>query len=57
MLKNFKWYRKLQGGVWYKHQYIKDALQLTLNPGDTFWARYANVNKFSKVIKIENYEK
>jgi hypothetical protein len=37
-LTNFKWYRKLLGGGWYKHQFTKDARELTFDEGTTFWA-------------------
>jgi len=40
-LRKLKLYRKLKGGVWYKHK--------------NTWARYGELNRFTKVIKIENY--
>lgn len=52
---NFRWYRKLRKGNWYKHQFTKDAEQITFASGKTWWARYGEINRYSKVIKKENY--
>lgn len=52
---NFKWYRKLTGGLWHKHQYTEDASQITLTPGNTFWARYGKLNRYTDVIDVESY--
>lgn len=51
----YKWYRKLSGGYWYKHQFTKDAEQLTFPQGKTWWARYDVCNRYSIVIDKENY--
>lgn len=55
-LSNLKWYRKLKGGIWYKHEFTKDAEELTFPRLGIFWARYGNINRYSKVIKTEIYE-
>jgi hypothetical protein len=39
-LGRFFWYRKLRKGYWYKHQFTKDAQELTFPQGKTWWARY-----------------
>ena len=49
----FKWYRKLRKGTWYKHQFTKDAEELTFLQGDTWWARYDKINRYSDVIATE----
>jgi hypothetical protein len=49
----FKWYRKLRKGTWYKHQFTKDAEELTFPQGDTWWARYGKINRYSNVIATE----
>lgn len=55
MFADFKWYRKWQGGVWYKHEFTHDAMQITLPPCSTFWARYGKINRYTDVIKTEDY--
>ena len=55
-MKRFKWFRKLKGGIWYKHEFTKDAEELTFPQGMTWWARYGEINRYSKVIKIEIYQ-
>lgn len=54
-MKRFKWYRKLKGGIWYKHRFTNDAYQLNLNGYSDWWARYSNINRYSKVIETECY--
>ena len=49
----FKWYRKMRKGTWYKHQFTKDAEELTFPQGDTWWARYGKINRYSDVIATE----
>ena len=49
----FKWYRKMKKGIWYKHQFTKDAEELTFPQGDTWWARYGKINRYSDVITTE----
>lgn len=53
MLTNFKWYRKIRGGLWYKHQFTEHAIQLTFTPGNTFWARYGKLNRYTDVVETE----
>ncbi len=53
----FRWFRKLKGGVWYKHQFTIDAGQIMLPVGNVFWARYGELNRYTKVISVENYNK
>ena len=57
-LKGFKWYRKWSGGVWYKHRFTEDASAICSTwVGKTFWARYYEINRYSKVTEIETYGK
>ena len=53
---NFKWYRKYRKGVWYKHEFTRDALELSCTFVGFFWSRYSDINRYSKVIKTEKYE-
>ena len=50
-----KLYRKMRKGTWYKHQFTKDAEELTFPQGDTWWARYGKINRYSDVIETEVY--
>lgn len=52
-LGKFKWYRKLRKGTWYKHQFTKDAEELTFPQGNTWWARYGKINRYSDVVATE----
>ena len=54
-MKQFKFWRKLKGGTWYKHQFTKDAEELTFPQGKTWWARYGKINRYSNVIATEVY--
>jgi hypothetical protein len=51
----YKWYRKSVGSFWYKHQFTKDANELTFTAVGTWWARYNQCNRYSEVIEIETY--
>lgn len=54
-LGKYKWYRKLKRGKWYCHQFTKDAEQLTFPEGKKWWARYGNINRYSRVINEEQW--
>ena len=54
-LGKYKWYRKKRGGYWYKHQFTKDASELTFTEGVTWWAKYGEINRYSIVIEQEIY--
>lgn len=54
-LNKYRWYRSLRKGKWYKHQFTKDAEQLTFAEGGTWWARYDKINRYSNVIAFEVY--
>ena len=54
-MKEFKFWRKLMKGIWYKHKFTKNAEELTFPQGKTWWARYGNINRYSSVVKIETY--
>ena len=54
-LGKYKWYRKIRKGIWYKHQFTKDAEQITLPYLGTFWAKYGKINRYSNIIEIESY--
>ena len=51
----FKLYRKMRKGTWCKHQFTKDAEELTFPQGDTWWVRYGKINRYSDVIETEVY--
>ena len=55
-MKKFKWYRKWCGGKWYKHVTTRDANELSLPKGMIWWARYGSINRYSKVIEVEDYD-
>ncbi len=55
-MEEFKWWRRLLGGVWYKHSSSRDGLELSMSIGTTWWARHYKINRFSDVIQIENYD-
>lgn len=52
---NYKWYRKWRKGVWYKHKFTNDALDLSITFQGAFWARYGKINRYSDVIQTETY--
>jgi hypothetical protein len=52
----YKWYRKLKGGKWYKHQFTRDALEICVSFTGTWWTRYGKINRYSNVINEEIYE-
>ena len=52
----FKWYRKLKGGIWYKHEFTNDALDLCCTFIGSFWSRYDELNRYSTVIDIEEWQ-
>ena len=54
-LGKYQWYRKLTKGTWYKHQFTKDAEELTFPEGDTWWATYGKINRYSDVILVETF--
>ena len=54
-LNKYRWYRKCRKQTWYKHQFTKDARELTFLPGDTWWARYGKLNRYSDVVCVEYY--
>lgn len=54
-LNAYHWYRKYMGGLWFKHRFTKDANELTFPEGNTWWARYAKINRYSDVVDSENY--
>ena len=56
-LGKFKLYRRLKGGSWFLHEFTIDAEQITFRKGNRFWARYGELNRYTKVIKQESYEK
>jgi len=52
-LGKYKWYHKLIGGIWYKHELTAKASLLTFVEGQTFWARYGLINDYSRIIQQE----
>lgn len=55
-LSNFKFYRKLKKGTWYQHEFTNDATQIMLPEGNTFWARYGELNRYTRIINTETYK-
>lgn len=51
-LGKYKWYRKLRGGKWYKHENTYQLPGLFIRH---WWARYGNINRYSKVINEEQW--
>lgn len=56
-MKRYKFWRKFKGGIWHKHQFTRDANELTFPEGKTWWARYGKINRYSDVIETEDYTK
>lgn len=54
-LNGFRIYRKLRKGIWYKHQFTQDALELSFSFTGSWWARYGKINRYSDVVKTETY--
>jgi len=52
-LNKYKWYRKRRKCTWYKHEFTKDALELSITFVGTWWALYGNINRYSKVVDKE----
>ncbi len=55
MLSKIKWYRKFVGGTWYQHQFTPDALWLSSGFTGTFWTKYGKINRYSRIIKTEEW--
>lgn len=55
-LGKYKWYRRLVGGYWYKHQFTRDAQEICATWIGSWWARYGELNRYSIVIEQETYE-
>jgi len=51
-MSRFKWYRKWRGGRWYKHE---NTYQLPGLLFTSFWARYGEINRYTKVVDIEDF--
>ena len=54
-LGKYKLYRKFRKGFWFKHQFTQSASELSFVAGETWWARYGEINRYSKVIGQEFY--
>lgn len=52
----YKWFRKYRGGKWYLHKFTRDAKELTFNKNPFFWAKYGNINRYSRVVGEEEYK-
>ena len=55
-MSSIKIIRRIKGGKWYLHIFTKHANELSFSTKQTFWARYSNINRYSKVIKTESYK-
>lgn len=56
-LSNFRFYRKLRKCIWYKHQFTNDASELSSTFIGTWWALYDKINRYSDIVKIEDYRR
>ena len=54
-LNKYKWYRKWRKCTWYKHEFTKDALEISMTFVGTWWALYGNINRYSKVVDKEQW--
>ena len=54
-LNKHKWYRKWRKCTWYKHEFTKDALELSITFVGTWWALYEKINRYSKVVDKEQW--
>ena len=54
-LGEYRWYRKLRKGTWYKHEYTKDAQDVWILFHGKFWARYDKQNRYTEVIEVEKH--
>lgn len=45
-------YRYYKGGKWYKHEMSGELP----NCYGSFWANYGKINRYTNIIKTENYE-
>lgn len=52
-LENYRFYRMLIGGKWYKHNMSGELP----NCYGSFWARYGKLNKYTDIVKEEDYKK
>jgi len=52
-LDKFRVYRAYKGGIWYNHQ-LNGELP---NCYGTFWAKYGKINRYTDIIKTEDYTK
>lgn len=52
-LNKYAWYRKRRKCLWYKHRFTRDGLELSLT--GEFWALYSNINRYSKVVSVEDH--
>ena len=50
-MKRYKFWRKFKGGVWYKHQFTRDANELSFPQGKTWWARYGKIIDILMLLK------
>ena len=55
-LGKYKWYRRLIGGYWYKHQFTRDVQDICVTFVGVWWARYGEINRYSMVVEQEIYE-
>ena len=59
MLDNFKWYRKLRGGVWCKYKRVTYSYHEgfgALPETEISWNRGGIDNSKGLLLKVENYE-
>lgn len=48
---DFRLYRYYKGGIWYKHK-MNGELP---NCYGSYWAKYGKINRYTDIVKIENY--
>lgn len=54
-LANYKWYRKLRKGTWYKRSFNDRAYDLRLNSYADYFTRYGGTSSYCEVVDIEHY--
>lgn len=54
-LANYKWYRKLKKGTWYKRSFNDRAYDLRLNSYSDYFTRYGGISSYCEVVDIETF--
>ena len=54
-LANYKWYRKLRKGTWYKRRFNDIAYDLRLKSYSDYFTRYGGISSYCEVVDIEHF--